>query len=64
MSMALANSNKTTIFGGNISLAFDSDQKESCEMLAVLGKVRSLQWAECTHRELSEVQKPVKNKPA
>ena len=63
-SMALADSNETAIFGGNISLAFDCDQKESCGVLAVLGKARSLHWAECTHPKLSEVQKPVENQPA
>jgi hypothetical protein len=63
-SMALADSNETAILGGNISLAFDCDQKESCGVLAVLGKVRSLHWAECTHPKLSEVQKPVEDQPA
>ena len=54
-SMALAYSNETAFFGENIGLALGCDQKESCGVLAVLGKVRSLHWAECTHPKLSEI---------
>lgn len=63
-SMAFADSNETEVFGGNISLAFDCDQKETCGVLTVLGKVRSLHWAECRHPKLSEVQKPVEDQSA
>ena len=63
-SMAIADSNEMGIFCGNISSAFDCDQKETCGVLTVLGKVRSLHWAECRHPKLSEVQKPVEDRPA
>jgi len=62
--MAIADFKETASIGGNISLAFDCDQKETCGVLTVLGKVRSLHWAECRHPKLSEVQKPVKDQPA
>ena len=59
MSMAFADSNESAFFGENTSLAFDCDQKETCGVLTVLGKARSLHWAQCRHPKLSEVQKPV-----
>ena len=63
-SMVFADSNETKVFGGNISLAFDCDQKENCGVLTVLAKVRSLHWAECRHPKLSEVQQPLENQPS
>jgi hypothetical protein len=63
-SMAVADSNETAISCNNISLAFDCDQKETCGALSVLGKVRLLNWTECTHPKLSEFQKPVADHPA
>lgn len=63
-SMAIADSNEMAISCRNFSSAFDCDQKESCGVLTVLGKVRSFQWAECTHPKLSEFQKPVENQLA
>ena len=62
-SMAIADSNETAIFCGNIRLAFDCDQKETCGVLTILGKVSSLHWAKCRNPKLSEVQEPAEDQP-
>jgi hypothetical protein len=38
-----------------VKQAFDCDQKKSCGVLIILGKKRQLNWADCTHPDLTEV---------